>query len=157
MSPYTAISLGCGAKGPVIEAIEAAYQVRANEDLPFPDFETVYQQLKTVYEEEDKSDDTLTEVLKEVDRIPSFSQPAESGSLMDNLTEETLVVDLHALPALRELVAFCVIEKLYRELKAMPDAPVDNRTNSRQLRTLLVIDEAHNYLATEQYFSGEAD
>jgi ribosomal 50S subunit-associated protein YjgA (DUF615 family) len=33
------------------------------EDLPFPDFETVYQHLKTVYEEEDKSDDTLTEVL----------------------------------------------------------------------------------------------
>lgn len=144
--------LGAVQKGLLSRAIEAAYQARANEDLPFPDFETVYQQLKTVYEEEDKSDDTLTEVLRKLTAFHLFPNLQECNNLVDNLTEETLVVDLHALPALRELVAFCVIEKLYRELKAMPDAPVDNRTNSRQLRTLLVIDEAHNYLPRNNIF-----
>ena len=66
--------------------------------------------------------------------------------------ERSIIIDLHRLPALRELVAFFLIEKLYRELKAAPEAPVDPRTNARELRTLLVIDEAHNYLPMNNLF-----
>ena len=126
--------------------------VRSNDDLPYPDFETVYQQLKMLYEQEGKSDDTLTEVLRKLTAFHLFPTLQESHGLVDSLVDETFVVDLHALPALRELVAFCLIEKLYREMKAMPDAPVDSRTNSRQLRTLLIIDEAHNYLPRNNIF-----
>ena len=145
-------TLGAVQKGLLSRAIEAAYEVRANEDLPFPDFETVQTQLQRLYEEEGKSEDTLTEVLRKLTAFHLFPSLQECGNLIENLIDETLIIDLHALPALRELVAFCVIEKLYRELKALPDAPVDSRTNSRQLRTLLVIDEAHNYLPRNNIF-----
>jgi DNA sulfur modification protein DndE len=145
-------ALGAVQKGLLSRAIEAAYQARTAEDLPFPDFETVYQELQRVYEQEDKSDDTLTEVLRKLTAFHLFPTLGECSHVVENLAEETLIIDLHALPALRELVAFCLIEKLYRELKAMPDAPVDSQTNSRQLRTLLIIDEAHNYLPRNNIF-----
>jgi hypothetical protein len=59
--------------------------------------------------------------------------------------------DLSKLPALKELVAYLIIERFYREMSALPDSEVGEET-FRQIRTILVIDEAHNYLGQKNQF-----
>jgi len=144
--------LGPIQKGMLSKAIEAAYDERASEDQPYPDFESVERHLRRIYEEEGRSEDTLTEILRKLTHFHLFPTLAESSFLEGALYEQTLIIDLHALPALRELVAFFVIEKLYRELKDAPEARVDPKTGARELRSLLVIDEAHNYLPMNNHF-----
>jgi DNA sulfur modification protein DndE len=144
--------LGPVQKSLLSKAIEAAYEERATEDQQYPDFEIVERHLKRIYEEEERNDDTLTETLRKLTSFHLFPTLSESNLLDGALYEQPLIVDLHALPALRELVAFFIIEKLYRELKSAPEAPIDPKTKSRELRTLLVIDEAHNYLPMNNHF-----
>jgi DNA sulfur modification protein DndE len=144
--------LGPVQKGLLSKAIEAAYIERTAEDQQYPDFEIVERHLRRLYEEENRKEDTLTETLRKLTSFHLFPTLAESNLLGDALFEQTLIIDLHPLPALRELVAFFVIEKLYRELKDAPEAEVDSRTGARHLRTLLVIDEAHNYLPRNNIF-----
>ena len=144
--------LGPVQKGLLSRAIEAAYLERTSEDQQYPDFEIVERQLRRLYEEEGRSDDTLTETLRKLTSFHLFPTLSESNLLGETLYEQTLIIDLHPLPALRELVAFFVIEKLYRELKDAQEAEVDSRTGARQLRSILVIDEAHNYLPRNNIF-----
>jgi DNA sulfur modification protein DndE len=54
------------------------------------------------------------------------------------------------MPVLKELVAYLVIERLYKEMAVMPDSPIND--NKRTIRTILVIDEAHNYLSQKNIF-----
>jgi DNA helicase HerA-like ATPase len=67
-----------------------------------------------------------------------------------NLAETSLVIDLSNLHVLRELVAYVVIEQLYREMCALPDSAVAEPY--REIRTILVIDEAHHYLGQDNLF-----
>lgn len=144
--------LGPVQKGLLSKAIEAAYDERASEDQQYPDFEIVERHLRRIYEEEGRTEDTLTETLRKLTSFHLFPTLSESNLLESALYEQTLIIDLHSLPALRELVAFFVIEKLYRELKDAPEAQVDSKTGARELRALLVIDEAHNYLPMNNHF-----
>jgi DNA sulfur modification protein DndE len=59
---------------------------------------------------------------------------------------------LSAMPALKELVAFLAIERLYREMSQLPDARVDGGRGLREVRCVLVIDEAHNFLPKRNVF-----
>jgi DNA sulfur modification protein DndE len=145
-------ALGAVQKGLLSRAIESAYVEREAQEPSYPDFEAVHRHLLRIYEEEGRTEDTLTEVFRKLTTFHLFPSLDDGSALVDALREETLIVDLHALPALRELVAFCLIERLYRELKMCPDAPVDPKSNARELRTLLVIDEAHNYLPRNNIF-----
>ena len=61
-------NLGPVQKGLLSRAIEAAYEERAGEDQPYPDFEIVERRLLQLYEEEGKSEDTLTETMREAPR-----------------------------------------------------------------------------------------
>jgi hypothetical protein len=61
-----------------------------------------------------------------------------------------LLIDVHAMPVLKELVAYLVIERLYKEMALLPDSPV--RDGRRTIRLFLVIDEAHNYLSQRNIF-----
>src|SRR5260370_1577339 len=133
-------------------AIEAAYDERAAEEQEYPDFEIVERHLLALYEQEGRAEDTLTRTMRKLTNFHLFPRLAESVLLTEPLYEQTLIIDLHTLPALRELVAFFVIEKLYRELKDAPEAVVDPKTGARQLRTLLVVDEVHNYLPMNNHF-----
>ena len=54
------------------------------------------------------------------------------------------------MPVLKELVAYLVIERLYKEMIALPDSKV--KDGRRTIRTVLVIDEAHNYLCQKNIF-----
>jgi len=68
---------------------------------------------------------------------------------IDRLSNRTLLIDVHAMPVLKELVAYLVIERLYKEMALLPDSPV--RDGRRTIRSILVIDEAHNYLSQRNY------
>ena len=54
------------------------------------------------------------------------------------------------LQVLKQLVAYLVIERLYKEMAGLPDSKIKN--GYREIRTVLVIDEAHNYLSQKNPF-----
>ena len=116
----------------------------------FPDFRDVYEMVRTMYENDNKSDDTLVEVLRDLADFNLFWSHGSSVKPYEKVSNRTFVVDVHHMPVLKELVAYLVIERLYKEMVALPDSPV--KDGRRTLRTILVIDEARNYLSQKNIF-----
>jgi len=69
---------------------------------------------------------------------------------IEQVSTRTLIIDVQAMPVLKELVGYLVIERLYKEMASLPDSPVTD--GRRTIRTILVIDEAHNYLGQKNIF-----
>jgi DNA sulfur modification protein DndE len=142
--------LGVVQKGALSEAIRAAYAQRAGTGTPYPDFRDVYQMVSTMYEEDNKKDDSLIEVLRDLADFDLFWRHGSDIPPIDKLASRTILIDVHAMPVLKELVAYLVIERLYKEMALLPDSPI--RDGRRTIRTILVIDEAHNYLSQKNAF-----
>ena len=118
--------------------------------MPFPDFRDVLAIVQDIYTHDNKGPDSLIEILNDLSRFNLFWAHGSDQPLIDRLTERTLVIDLHQLPVLKELVAYLVIERLYKEMASIPDSQI--KDGRRELRTILVIDEAHNYLSQKNPF-----
>ncbi|WP_045222649.1 DndE family protein [Desulfonatronum thioautotrophicum] len=142
--------LGVVQKGALTEAIRAAYAQRAGSPAPYPDFHDVYQIVSRMYEEDNKKDDSLIEVLRDLAEFDLFWRHGSDVQPIDRLSNRTILIDVHAMPVLKELVAYLVIERLYKEMALLPDSPV--KDGRRTIRTILVIDEAHNYLNQKNMF-----
>jgi DNA sulfur modification protein DndE len=142
--------LGVVQKGALTEAIRAAYAQRAESAAPYPDFHDVYRMVAAMYEEDNKKDDSLIEVLRDLSDFDLFWRHGSDVAPIDRLSNRTLLIDVHAMPVLKELVAYLVIERLYKEMALLPDSPV--RDGRRTIRSILVIDEAHNYLSQRNIF-----
>lgn len=142
--------LGVVQKGVLTEAIRAAYALRANTAAPYPDFHDVYQMVVSMYEEDNKKDDSLIEVLRDLADFDLFWRHGSDIPPIDRLSSRTILIDVHAMPVLKELVAYLIIERLYKEMALLPDSPV--KEGRRTIRTILVIDEAHNYLSQKNMF-----
>ncbi|MBF0557002.1 MAG: DndE family protein [Nitrospirae bacterium] len=142
--------LGPVQKGALTEAIKAAYARRAGTDKPYPDFRDVYEVARTAYDEEGKRDDSLIEVLRDLSDFNLFWAHGSELPPIEKLSNRTLLIDVHEMPVLKELVAYLVIERLYKEMSVMLESPVND--NKRTIRTILVIDEAHNYLSQKNIF-----
>jgi DNA sulfur modification protein DndE len=142
--------LGVVQKGALTEAVRAAYAQRAESAAPYPDFHDVYRMVATMYEEDNKKDDSLIEVLRDLSDFDLFWRHGSDVAPIDRLSNRTLLIDVHAMPVLKELVAYLVIERLYKEMALLPDSPV--RDGRRTIRSILVIDEAHNYLGQRNIF-----
>ncbi len=142
--------LGVVQKGALTEAIRAAYAQRAESASPYPDFHDVYRMVAAMYEEDNKRDDSLIEVLRDLSDFDLFWRHGSDVAPIDRLSNRTLLIDVHAMPVLKELVAYLVIERLYKEMALLPDSPV--RDGRRTIRSILVIDEAHNYLSQKNMF-----
>jgi DNA sulfur modification protein DndE len=143
-------ALGVVQKGALTEAIRAAYAKRAGSDTPYPDFRDVLEIATHMYEEDNKKDDSLIEVLRDLADFNLFWKHGDEISPIDRLSSRTLLIDVHSMPVLKELVAYLVIERLYKEMASLPDSPVEE--GRRTIRTILVIDEAHNYLNQKNIF-----
>lgn len=137
-------------KGALTEAITASYAKRASSKEPYPDFKDVLEQATMTYEEEGKRDDSLIEVLKDLAKFNLFWAHGDSTKPIDKLSNRSMIIDIHAMPVLKELVGYLVIERLYKEMTNLPDSPI--KDGRRTLRTILVIDEAHNYLGQKNIF-----
>ena len=137
-------------KGSLSDSIRRAYEARRNHPLRYPDFREVLAILRDRYSSDGKKDDTLTETLRRLTDFRLFWEHDSDQRLVEKLYERTICVDLHHLPVLKELVAYLVIERLYKEMAFLPDSPVSD--HRRAIRTVLVIDEAHNYLPQNNPF-----
>lgn len=142
--------LGVVQKGALTEAIRAAYAMRQGSNAPYPDFQDVLNIALAMYEEDNKKDDSLIEVLRDLADFDLFWKHGSDNPPIDRLTNRTLLIDVHAMPVLKELVAYLVIERIYKEMAFLPDSPVEE--GRRTIRTILVIDEAHNYLSQRNMF-----
>lgn len=142
--------LGVVQKGALTEAIRAAYAKRAGSAAPYPDFPDILEVAAAAYEEDGKKDDSLIEVLRDLSDFDLFWRHGSEGAPMDRVSNRTMLIDVHAMPVLKELVAYLVIERLYKEMAMLPDSPVTE--GRRTIRTILVIDEAHNYLSQRNIF-----
>lgn len=140
--------LGIVQKGALTEAIKKAYEKHANTEMPYPDFKDVYDIATAAYK--DKKDDSLIEVLRDISQFNLFWSHDSELPPIKKLIEHTFLIDVHAMPVLKELVAYLVIERLYKEMSILPDSPINE--NKRTIRTILVIDEAHNYLSQKNIF-----
>ena len=137
-------------KGALTEAIVAAYAKRQATETPYPDFQDVLEIASMAYEEDGKRDDSLIEVLKDLAQFNLFWSYGSTVPPIEKLSNRTMVIDVHSMPVLKELVGYLVIERLYKEMAALPDSPI--KDGRRTLRTILVIDEAHNYLGQKNIF-----
>ncbi|QQS54212.1 MAG: DndE family protein [Candidatus Competibacteraceae bacterium] len=142
--------LGVVQKGALTEAIRAGYAQRAETDMPYPDLQDILAIADRMYEDQGKSADSLIEILRDLSTFNLFWKHGDETAPLERLTNRTLLIDLHAMPVLKELVAYLVIERLYKEMTVLPDSPVEN--SRRTIRTILVIDEAHNYLNQKNLF-----
>jgi DNA sulfur modification protein DndE len=142
--------LGVVQKGALTEAIRAAYAKRAGSPAPYPDFPDILEVATAAYEEDGKKDDSLIEVLRDLSDFNLFWRHGSETGPIDRVSTRTMLVDVHAMPVLKELVAYLVIERLYKEMATLPDSPVTE--GRRTIRTILVIDEAHNYLSQKNIF-----
>lgn len=139
-------------KGALTDSIVAGYTTRQliSPNMPFPDFNDILQIALESYEEDGKSDDTLIEVLRDLANFNLFWSHSSSTPPMDKISNRTMIIDVHKMPVLKELIGYLVIERLYKEMAAMPDSPI--KDGRRTIRTILVIDEAHNYLGQKNIF-----
>lgn len=142
--------LGVVQKGALTEAIRAGYAKRAGSPTPYPDFQDILEIAATAYEEDGKKDDSLIEVLRDLSDFDLFWKHGSDAPTIEKLASRTLLIDMHTMPVLKELVAYLVIERMYKEMAVMPDSPVVE--GRRAIRTILVIDEAHNYLSQKNIF-----
>lgn len=144
------VKLGVVQKGVLTEAIRAGYAQRAATDAPYPDFQDLLNIAAQMYEEQGRNDDSLIEILRDLATFNLFWKHGDGTAPMERLTQRTLLIDVHAMPVLKELAAYLVIERLYKEMTLLPDSPVED--GRRTIRTILVIDEAHNYLSQRNLF-----
>jgi DNA sulfur modification protein DndE len=142
--------LGVVQKGALTEAIRAGYAKRAGSAAPYPDFHDILEIATAMYEEDNKKDDSLIEVLRDLSDFDLFWKHGSDVVPIERLSNRTMLIDVHAMPVLKELVAYLVIERLYKEMALLPDSPVTD--GHRSIRTILVIDEAHNYLSQRNIF-----
>jgi DNA sulfur modification protein DndE len=142
--------LGVVQKGALTEAIRGAYAKRAGTATPYPDFADVLEIAAAAYDADGKRDDSLIEVLRDLADFDLFWRHGSQVPPIDRLASRTLLIDVHAMPVLKELVAYLVIERLYKEMAGLPDSLVQE--GRRAIRTILVIDEAHNYLSQRNMF-----
>ena len=142
--------LGVVQKGVLTEAIRGAYAKRKDSPAPYPDFHDVLHLATVAYDEDNKRDDSLIEVLRDLADFDLFWKHGNETPPIERVSNRTLLIDVHAMPVLKELVAYLVIERLYKEMASLPDSPVTD--GRRTVRTILVIDEAHNYLSQKNIF-----
>lgn len=125
------------------DAILRGFETQRGETPPFPDFEIIKQEIEYDYTVNKRKLDTLTEVMRQLTDFEIFAR-RDNPNLWQNLTDKTLIIDLHNLTVLRELTVCLVLTAIYRELIVMPDSNVSD--GIREMRTIIVIDEAHHFL-----------
>lgn len=137
--------LGPKQKNRCLQVIREAYE---QEEGGTPDLGDVVEVAERQYHDNEWPEDSLLACLREFTDFPLF-RPAAEGVEHD-FFRASHVIDIHELPEdLRKLTVFMMLDRLYWDIMALPDAPLDSEGN-RQLRLVIAIDEAHHYLPCKQ-------
>ena len=140
-------SIGKVQENNLYNAIVAAYDRTKGTDIPYPDFHLVKQELEAIK----ATPDSLTSVFRPLTEHNLFAR--RDQQLWDSLTDRTVIIDIHELPACKELCVFLTLNEIYDQLKTQGDSRVNTETNTREVRTVIVIDEAHHFLADKKRVS----
>jgi DNA phosphorothioation-dependent restriction protein DptH len=113
-----------------------------------PDIEDVLSIAEEIYETEGKAPDSLLVTLRDFADFPIF-RSARYGEGHDFL-QKGHVIDLSKIPeGLRKICFFLMLDRIYSEVMERQNSPIDSK-GFRQMRLLIAIDEAHNYLPCKQ-------
>lgn len=125
------------------DAILACYDDRLNQDIQYPDFNELYTKIR---QKKWSKNDTLTEIIRMLADFSLFPSHWDDTELFNTIYNKTFIVSLNKLSSdsLKHLVVSLIIEKIRNEMRLLPNSEV--KDGHRQIRTILVIDEAHNYL-----------
>lgn len=126
------------------EAMRQAYARADDAGGASPTLADVRDAVVAEYERAGRGEDTVIAVLRDVAELGLFSQ--RSLFSPDVLLQQRLIIDLSNLRALRDFVAFVLLEHLHNTAQGLPDAPFDGRRKTRALRSIIAVDEAHYYL-----------
>lgn len=121
---------------------ESLYQAIVNgyqDYAPYPDFDAI----RTEVQKQTKKADTLTSILRPLVEQHYFAHSDEY--IWGTWTNKSLVIDLHQIER-RDLVCFLILDRVFSELKRLGDAPFNKESGARKIRTVVVLDEAHNFL-----------
>jgi len=129
-------------------AIERAFAKRTSSGHNFPDFDDIYSELGSLYDEDNKPVDSLMRIIS---KISDFNLMWEYGfevPLIEKLHMHSCVINFSKSPVDKEIMGFMILESLYSEMQNLSDSPID-ANGKREIRLVLVIDEAHNFLKFE--------
>ncbi|NLI79241.1 MAG: ATP-binding protein [Candidatus Riflebacteria bacterium] len=109
-----------------------------------PTFTALHDRLKAIYEENSRSEDTATGLVRQLASLQLFAEKATLSP--SELLGQRIILDLSRLESVRELVAFLVLHAFQMAVSCLPDAPIEAQDERRALRCVVAIDEAHHYL-----------
>lgn len=136
---------GCQ-QGIVDRALAQAYRDARLAGHPGPSLMEARDAVRAIYEGERRKDDTVVVALDRLAGKPIFASRSEIEVV--NVFRQRWVVDLSKLGELKTYVAFILMHFLRQIAESIPDSPFDRRTNTRTIRGVVAIDEAHHYLRT---------
>jgi len=145
-------NLGPKQEGRLVQAIRASYASLRNDPEPVPDFAYTRHMLEQIYQNDGLQPDSLTELFRRLTSYRLFWSRESAESPVAPIHTQRWVVDVHELGGLKEVTAFTLIEQLYREMRSLPESAVDPATGLRQIRCILVVDEAQYYLRAKNRF-----
>lgn len=122
------------------ESLYQAILTGFEENAPYPDFDAIRAEVQKGV----KKADTLTSILRPLVEQRYFARTGEL--IWETWTNKSLVIDLHEIER-RDLVCFLILDRVFSELKRLGEAPFNKETGARKIRTVVVLDEAHNFLA----------
>ena len=105
-----------------------------------PDFRIVAEELEQI----NPKPDSLTSVLRPLINQDLFAP--QGTSTWSSPINQTVVLDIHNLSVSKDMCVFLVLTELYRQLMLLPDSSVDPSSQARDMRTVIVLDEAHHFL-----------
>lgn len=140
------VRLGAIQRDKCLNILERVYQDSRGST---PDLTDLLAIAEIEYKANEMKDDSLIACLREFADFPLFGDANDIG-IEHNLFKKSHIIDLHRLPEdLRKMTSFLLLDRLYSEIMAMTDAPLDEK-GFRLLRQIIVIDEAHHYLPCKQ-------
>jgi DNA sulfur modification protein DndE len=99
-----------------------------------------------IREELQETMDSLTNVLGKLTDLHLFPDVGGRSVELQDILRQSWIIDLHKLQELRELVVFLTLDVLRYHFGLLQDQRVDDPSGAKELRFLIVIDEAHNFL-----------
>lgn len=99
-----------------------------------------------IREELQGTTDSLTGVLGKLTDLHLFPGPGDHTVELKEMLRQSWIFDLHKLQELRELVVFLTLDALRYHFGLLQDQSINDATGTKELRCVLVIDEAHNFL-----------
>ena len=109
-------------------------------------FAALERKVKEYYEANGRNPDGLTEAVHRL-RVSRAFEDTPSSLMPEPLITQSLSLRLNELEFNSLPIAFLVVNRLYDEMKQMPDA--ERRGSVFELRHVIFIDEAHHYLGVK--------